>query len=105
MPAIDSRRAPAAGGTAKIDNRGQTVGNYSETETVWDQLRSINMADAAVDERGRLTEANNAFAVLQRQDESLDHVRGLAANGSHEYTIEKGYRITPANSRITPAAR
>ena len=64
-----------AGGTAKIDNRGQTVGNYSETETVWDRLRSINMADAAVDEKWRLTEANNEFAVLQRQDESLDHVR------------------------------
>ena len=27
------------------------------------------MADAAVDERGRLTEANNEFAVLGRQDE------------------------------------
>ena len=53
---MDSRRARAAGGTAKIDNRGQTVGNDSETETVWDQLRSIDLADAAVDERGRLTE-------------------------------------------------
>ena len=50
--AIDSRRARAAGGTANIDNHGQTVVNYSETETVLDHMRAINMVDAAVDERG-----------------------------------------------------
>ena len=76
------------------DSDPSAVSKDGEIETAWHQLRSINIADEAVTKM----QAANAFTVCQNGDETLNHYRGLAVQGSSEFIIDKGrlYKSTPA---------